>query len=112
LLLSSRIATRLCSRIHGPPARCHTSANFRLERGGRRKTGWSHLSYIFWADRGEETLINPGPGLWPIFGPRRAPGVGNGPGSTNSAGCTNNHPPQTNSKSHSWAVFLGPTANI
>ncbi len=38
-----------------------------------------------WADLGEDKMIDPAPGFWPIFGPLRPPAgsgsPGNGPGS-------------------------------
>ncbi len=44
----------------------------------------------------EDTVIDPAPGFWPIFGPlgpTAGPGSpGNGPGFKNSAACTKKHP--------------------
>ncbi len=45
-------------------------------------------------------MINPAPDFWPIFGPLGpTASPGNGPGSENSAGCTN-------CKYHSWALCV------
>jgi hypothetical protein len=49
-----------------------------------------------WADLREDEIVNPAPGLWPMFdplGPTAGPGhPRNGSGLKNSAGCADNQP--------------------
>ena len=52
----------------------------------------------------EDTMKNPAPGFWTIFGPLGPPAgpgsLGNRPGSKNSAGCTKNQPRRPILKPH------------
>ncbi len=68
----------------------------------------AQLKYT-WADLREDKMINPASG-WPIFGPLGPTAgfgsPGNGPGSKNSAGCTNKSAPETNYESHLWALCV------
>ncbi len=80
--------------------------------------GWTGASdsalpaAVPWADLREDKIINPAPGVWPIFGPlghTAGPGSsGYGPGSKNSAGCTKNQPRL--SPIRGQLVVLRPTA--
>jgi hypothetical protein len=65
----------------------------------RRPTPAPHLDNgrappVNWADLQEDKMINPAPGLGPIFdplGPTAGPGsLGTGPGSTSTTSCTKN----------------------
>ncbi len=68
-----------------------------------------------WADLGEDSMINPAPGFWPIFGPlgpTAGPGSpGKGTGLENSAVCATNQPRKPIPRPvRGYFVFLVPAA--